>query len=173
MFVLLAVLSGFSVFAICTTLQKSQPGGLLPEKRQYGGFIIGGITVVALGVGVFLLTPLRNENFRTYYFSSLGAGVAVVALVGWLTMVVLRRPVFFAICVGVLCAIASLHMLDQHRTFYLRSEQQQALATALVNTLHGIERGNAVIMLDESEERELASIIGSSWTTQNIVRMLY
>ncbi len=81
------------------------PGGLPVGIFVYGG-VLGGLTsLIAIGL-VLIYRSARIINFAQADMGSLAAGVAVMMVIGW------HLPYFFALVVGLGCALATGAALD-------------------------------------------------------------
>ncbi len=164
---LLGALAGVIAFAVCVALLRR--ARLDSEPRLTLKLAVGGLAVIGLGVALYLPTSLRNETLRTFYFSSVGAAVALAAVLWWGA----RRPLIFAALVGVFAGVGMLRLLDQHRSYYDESERQQAALTELARALPSPEPGSGIVVVDETPDGALANLIHGPHYLEYMLPTLY
>jgi hypothetical protein len=108
-----------------------------------------------LGVALYLPTALRDETIRTFYFSSIGAGLVLAVVLWWIA----RRPLIFALLVGLFAALGTQQLLDQHARFGDESKRQQAAYRELARTLPDPVSNSGIVVVDETPGQDFIRLI--------------
>lgn len=173
-FVALGLLAAIVVFLVFQQLMKGLDSAQTSASdRAYSLGLITGLMILALGLLPYLATSLRTETVRTYYYSSIGAALAITAALGWTFVTRLRRPVLYASAVALLVGLGMTSLVHQHARWAGYSNAQQRMSAALVQALGKPMPGTTIVMLDESPQRTVQGVFAASWYLTNILNILY
>jgi hypothetical protein len=153
LYLLLAVLSALAIGGVCVLLWRREP--IVQRSRLPLIFAVSGLVIIGLGVALYLPTDLRDETFRTYYFSSIGAALTLAVLFWW----VARRPWVFALLVGVFVSLGTIQLLDQHQRYRDESLREQSALRTLVQALPAVAAGSGIVVIDETPHSEFIQTV--------------
>jgi len=154
----IALVSGLLVGGITFWLSRQNRD----QALNYRVIIGCGFVIIGLGVVMFLRTALFNQLGRIYFIPAFGAAFVFCGVFGWVSLRRLNSPLVFATLTGVLAALGSLQLLEQHSSFVTRTEAQQRVMLQMAEAIPRPVTETAVIVVDESPDRVLASVIPSS-----------
>ena len=169
------VLAGMVVFGVCFWLKRRERLAQHQPEREPSTashtrvFALGGLAIIGLGVALYLPTSVRDETLRTFYFSSVGAALTLATVFWWAA----RRPLIFAVFVGIFAGIGTLRLLEQHQSYRDESDRQQAVLSALVEALPAVEPGSGIVVVDQTAEGFLTQTIHSAFYLEYTLPMLY
>ena len=170
----LGLLAGIIAFLVSRRLMRvSDLSPILVNERTYLYVFLAGALIMVLGLLPFLITNLRMETTRTYYYSSIGASLIVTALLGWIFVARLQRPALFAGGLALLAGLGMMSLLHQHARWVDYSVAQQRMSSELIHELGAILPGTTIVVVDESSQPSDQAVFGASWYLSNIVNILY
>ena len=164
---IIALVVGGMALGVIWWLARREPTTQKPA--WYGGLVLVGLAVVGLGVLVYLPTAARDDSLRTFYASSIGAALALIAIFRLLT----RRALPFAVLVGVFVALGCAQVLVQHRVFAEKTSAQQTVVLQLSARVPAIAPDSALLIMDETPDQELETIFGIHWNVENPFLVAY
>ncbi len=153
--VVFGLLAGGIAFAVGVWLRKRMSSESAPRLTL--ALVLGGLVILFLGVALYLPTSVRDQTYRTYYFSSVGAAITLAGLLDWIG----RRPLIFGALVGILAGLGTAQLLNQHQQVYDTSKSQQAILTEFARALPQIEPGTGIVIVDESPDQTFTHLIGT------------
>jgi len=170
--VLFALAAGGVVFFTSYQLglrDKEQP---LSHKQLIQLGLVGIITIF-LGVLLYLPTSERVSTLRTFYYSSIGAGL-LITVVAWAASRIagVYRFIVVAILVGSLASVATYRLLDQHRQYWQKSEDQQSLITEMAQVMGRLEPDTHIVVLDVSANSTIRTLFNSMFF-DIVTRLIY
>ncbi len=154
----IALVSGLLVGGITFWLSRQNRD----QALNYRVIIGCGFVIIGLGVVMFLRTALFNQLGRIYFIPAFGAAFVFCGVFGWVSLRRLNSPLVFATLTGMLAMLGSLQLLEQHSSFVTRTEAQQRVMVQMAEAIPRPVTETAVIVVDESPDRVLASVIPSS-----------
>ncbi len=163
----LGVVAGIGAFAASCWLRRNEGSAYVPPRLPLILFL-SGLTIILLGVALLLPTSLRDQTTRTYYFSSVGAALALAALFWWAA----RRPVLFAALVGIFVLLGVANLLDQHQGLVDTSTRQEVMLTNLARTLPEVAPGTGIVVVDQSADQGFAQLIGAL-DVEDMIPLIY
>lgn len=139
---------------------------------QPGGLIVGGLLTIALGVALYLPTTERDNTIRTYYYSSIGAALAL-SVAGWEIARRMQRGTIFAVFIGVLAGMGCWRLLEDHAAYRDMAVTQQRILRQMVEQMGQVETPVSALVIDTTEEKTLDSLFHGSLYLRAAVSLIY
>lgn len=135
-------------------------------------WIIIGLAIILVGVALYLPTRDRASNLRTYYFSAVGAAVALSGAAWGLSAAAGRRqPLMFAGLVGALALIGGWRLLEQHAGFAARAQAQGRALAQFVEQAPAFTAPSLVVIIEGGEA--LRAIFDTAFAMRSAFEVVY
>jgi hypothetical protein len=165
-----AILAGLVTFGVCVWLSKhDDPGAATFHTNRTFILILAGLAIIGLAIAVYLPTSARQDHIRTYYVSAIGAALVIAALLKLLV----RRPLLYAVLIGVLATLGCQRLLEQGSAYDEASEIQQSLVLQTIELVPDPKPYSAMVILDETPNQLWETYFHLYWSLQNPFLIAY
>jgi hypothetical protein len=132
-----------------------------------------GFAIVGLGFAPFLATIDAHSDFRTFFYSWIGAALALTALAWLLSVSLWRRPWLLPLLAGLLAGTGTTHLVDQHALWARRWNDQRAILSEVMQRVPRADPRAAIVILDATGDRRLKTVFGhNSLNLNSAVKLL-
>ncbi len=116
--------------------------------------IMGGIAAVFLGYVIYLPTIWRDSNWRTFYYSTIGAAMCVVLMLFLLSRLLGRlRQIGFVLLVAPLIGLGTINALNEHKAFYDHSQYELQTLAQIIQQAPHIKPKSLLLIIDHPPSR--------------------
>ena len=129
------------------------------SSRDYLYLLLVGMAVVTLSMLVILPTLLSRETVRVYFMTSVGAALALVALLRLL----LKNDRSFSVGISVVILLAFGQLLQQHRHDIAAANAEKQVVMDIMQIFPRLEPYSALVVIDESGTSGLETILWTRW----------
>lgn len=150
----IAAFTGFVVYRQIDVNRSVPTSGFL---RQCLLFAVVGIVFIGLAILIYLPTSRRYEDWRVYYFSSIGGAVATGMIVLTLSFVLSRRWMYwiFGAVMCLLIGLGTVRLLHQHQFFYDVAADEQYILGKIIRDVPQLTESAVFLVIAPPDEAPL------------------
>jgi len=162
--------------ALIGLLFVSWSAGLLPKRRLLL-LTVAGLAILGLGFAPYLVTALRDDTNRTYFYSSLGAAITIASVILLIvSFIPVRRFVYvcYAILIALIIGRGASVSLDRHQANINNGAAQIPFLRAITTQVSAFAPDTLLVVIDDSGDHALGNtFVYSSYYFSNALRVLY
>jgi len=143
------------------------------ETRKYSLVIIIGLIALYLGYVAFIPSIYRYWEHHTFFLSTGGAALAVVAMIYVVSQYFAQLvgiKSFRVVLVSLLVGLGTIRQLDQHRIYFNYTNDTRQVIKEIVEQTHYIQNDTVIVVINNEESpllNRLRRIIFAFYTTQS------
>ena len=139
------------------------------SSPDYLYLLLVGVAIVTLSMLVILPTSLSRETVRIYFLTSVGAALALVALLRLL----LKNDLVFSVGISVVILLGFGQLLQQQRHDITAANAQKQVVTDIMKILPQLKPYSVLVVIDESGTSGLETVMWNRWHFQAPFFVLY
>jgi len=146
------------------------------SSRRWALILLTAIAATWVGYSPYFMTDLRFGNYRTFFFSTIGASIAVASLLELLSggasaAFRIPRDGFLLVSGPAIIGLAMMYALTDLAAWDRYSRDEQALAVKIATRLPAVRSGTMIAVMETKDARfEHKYYV---WFYQNALRLIY